>query len=181
LVSDGYSVYCQWVHARQTCLAHLIRRARGLSERPDPEVARFGRRVVAELQRLVHWATAPPTAGEVQTWYARVVHLLDHYGPRRDEAGTLARTLEREMGSLWTFVVEEGVEPTNNRAERALRFAVLWRKLMQGTYNAKGDRWVEHILSLRETCRLRGRPTFPVLVDAVMCYFKGQPPDVSWI
>ena len=61
LVSDGYVVYGQWVHARQTCLAHLIRRARGLSERQDPELADFGRRVLAERQRLVHWATAPPT------------------------------------------------------------------------------------------------------------------------
>jgi transposase len=112
----------------------------------------------------VRWATAPPTSGEVQTWYARMVHLLAQYGQRRDEAGTLARTLEREMGSLWTCIVEEGVELTNNRAEKALRFAVLWRKLMQGTYNEKGDRWVEWMLSLRETCRLRGMPTFPVLV-----------------
>jgi transposase len=52
---------------------------------------------------------------------------------------------------------------------------------MQGTYNEKGDRWVERILSLRETCRLRGIPTFPVLVEAVTCSFNGQPPDVSWI
>jgi transposase len=52
---------------------------------------------------------------------------------------------------------------------------------MQGTYNAKGNRWVEQILSLRETCRLRGIPTFPVLVEAVTCSFNGQPPDVSWI
>ena len=181
LVSDGYAVYCRWAYRRQTCLAHLIRRARGLSERQDPELAWFGRRVLAELQRLVHWATAPPTAGEVQTWYARMVHLLDLYRPRRDEGGTFARTLEREMGALWTFVVEEGVEPTNNRAERALRFAVLWRKMMQGTYNAKGDRWIERILSLRETCRLQGRPTFPVLVEGVTCSFNGQPPDISWI
>jgi transposase len=136
---------------------------------------------MTELQRLVHWATAAPTSGEVQTWYARMVHLLAQHGQRRDEAGTLARTLEREMGSLWTFIVEEGVDPTNNRAERALRFAMLWRKLMQGTYNEKGDCWVERILSLRETCRLRGVPTFPVLVDAVTCSFNGQPPDVSWI
>jgi transposase len=78
-------------------------------------------------------------------------------------------------------VVEEGLEPTNNCAERALRFAVLWRKISQGSYNAKGDRWVERILSLRETCRLRGISTFPVLVDAVACYFDGQHPDVSWI
>jgi transposase len=137
--------------------------------------------VLAELQRLVHWAQAPPTVGAVQTWYARMVHLLGHYRLQRDEAGTFARTLEREMAHLWTFVVEEGVKPTNNRAERALRFAVLWRRMMQGTYNEKGDRWVERILSVRETCRLRGVPTFPVLVDAVTCYFNGQPPDVSWI
>jgi transposase len=181
LVSDGYGVYQHWVHGRQTCLAHLIRRARGLAERRDPELAWFGRRVMTELQRLVHWAQAPPTSGEVQTWYARMVHLIDQYCARRDEAGTLARTLDRELGALWTFVVEEGVEPTNNRAERALRFAVLWRKLMQGTYNEKGDRWVERILSLRETCRLRGIPTFPVLVEAVTCSFNGQHPDVSWI
>jgi transposase len=181
LVSDGYGVYHHWLHGRQTCLAHLIRRARGLSERKEPELAWFGRRVKTELQRLVSWATAPPSSGEVQTWYARMMHLLAQYRQRRDEAGTLARTLEREMGALWTFVVAEGVEPTNNRAERALRFAVLWRKMMQGTYNEKGDRWVERILSVRETCRLRGVPTFPVLVDAVTCSFSGQHPDVSWI
>jgi transposase len=181
LVSDGYGVYQCWVHGRQTCLAHLIRRARGLSERKEPDLAQFGRRVLAELQRLVHWAHTPPTAGAVQTWYARLLHLLNQYRARKDEAGKLARTLERELGALWSFVVEEGVDPTNNRAERALRFAVLWRKLMQGTYNEKGDRWVERILSVRETCRLRGMPTFPVLVDAVTCSFNGQHPDVSWI
>jgi transposase len=181
LVSDGYAVYCQWVHRRQTCLAHLIRRARGLSERQDPELAWFGCRVMAELRRLVHWATAPPTSGEVQTWYAPMVHLLRQYGERRDEAGTFARTLDRELGALWTFVVEEGVEPTNNRAERALRFAVLWRKIMQGNYNEKGNRWVERILSVRETCRLRGLQTFPILAQAVTCDFNRQHPDISWI
>jgi transposase len=58
---------------------------------------------------------------------------------------------------------------------------LLWRKMMQGTYHEKGDRWVERILSVRETCRLRGVPTFPVLVDAVTCYVNDQHPDVSWI
>jgi transposase len=144
-------------------------------------LAWFGRRVKTELQRLVSWATAPPTSGEVQTWYARMRHLIARYRQRRDEAGTLARRLEREMGALSTFVVEEGVEPTNNRAERALRFAVLWRKLMQGTCNEKGDRWVERMRSWRETCRLRGIPTFPILVEAVTCSFNGQHSDVSWI
>jgi transposase len=43
---------------------------------------------------------------------------------------------------------------------------------MQGAHHEKGDRWVERILSVRETCRLQGRPTFPVLVDAVTCSFN---------
>jgi transposase len=74
----------------------------------------------------------------------------------------------------------EGSDPLTE-SNRALRFAVLWRKISQGSYNAKGDRWVERILSMRETCRLRGRPTFPVLVHAVTCSFNGQHPDISWI
>jgi transposase len=137
--------------------------------------------VLVERQRLVHWAQAPPTGGTAQTWYVLLAHLLGRYRFHRDEAGTFARTLDHEMGALWTFVVEEGVEPTNNRAARALRFAVLWRKLMQGSYSDKGDRWVERILSVRGTSRLRGIPMFAVLVEAVTCSFNGQPPDVSWI
>ena len=169
------------MHGRQICLAQLIRRARGLSARQDPELARFGRRVLTELQRLVHWAQAPPTAGAVQTWYARMVPLLNQSRTRQDDAGTLARTLEREMASLWTFVGEEGGDPTTHRADRALRFAVLWRRMMHGSYHETGARWAERLLSLRETGRLRGRPTCPGLVDAVTCAFNGPQPDVSWI
>ena len=181
LVSDGYGVYLKWVKDRQTCLAHLIRRAKGLSERKDPAVARFAERVHSELCRLLNWANAPPTQGDVSTWYARVCHLIDSHRDRKDEAGKLARHLDKEMGNLWVFLLEEGVEPTNNRAERALRFAVLWRRMMQGSFNEKGDRWVERILSLRETCRLRGLPTYPVLVEALTCSFQSRTPDVSWI
>jgi transposase len=181
LVSDGYGVYRNWINRQQTCLAHLMRRAEGLAERQDPQLARFGRRVFSELERLNAWAHAPPTKGEASAWYARMVHLISLHRARKDEAGKFARHLERLMGALWLFLLEDGVEPTNNRAERALRFAVLWRKMMQGTSSDKGDRWVERILSLRETCRLRKGTTFEVLVDAITCYFHGQAPDVSWI
>ena len=85
------------------------------------------------------------------------------------------------MARLWTCVVEAGVDPTNHRAERALRFAVLWRRLMHGSDHEQGARGVERLRSLRETCRLRGRPPFPVLVDAVTCALNGQQPDSSWI
>jgi len=181
LVSDGYGVYRKWVNQRQTCLAHLIRKAKGLAERTDPVVARFGERVVSELRRLIQWAHAPPTQGEVATWYARMCHLIDRHRDRKDEVGRLAKHLDREMAHLWVFLIEDGVEPTNNRAERALRFAVLWRRMMQGSFNEKGDRWVERVLSLRETCRIRGLPTYPVLVEALTCSFQNRAPDVSWI
>jgi transposase len=77
------------------------------------------------------------------------------------------------------FLDVPGVECTNNVAERAHRFGVLWRKRSQGTCSEKGNRWVERVLSLRHTCRIRGQPTFPVLVDAVSCLVKGQMPNLS--
>jgi transposase len=117
LVSDGYGVYQNWVQARQTCLAHLIRSARGLAERPLPDLAACGAWALAELQRLCHMATAPPTGGEWRAWYARVCKLIDQYHARQDDAGRLVRRLLREMDSLWVFLAHHGVEPTNNRAE----------------------------------------------------------------
>ena len=181
LVSDGYGVYQNWVQARQTCLAHLIRSARGLAARSQPDLAACGTWALAELQRLCHMATAPPTGGEWRTWYARLCKLIDQYHARADEAGRFARRLLREMDSLWVFLAQHGVEPTNNRAERALRFGVLWRKRSLGTASEKGNHGVERTLSLRETCRLQARSTYTVLVDAVARLFTGQQPDLSWI
>jgi transposase len=117
LVSDGYGVYQHWVQARQTCLAHLIRSARGLAARAQSDLAACGTWAFAELQRLCHMATAPPTGGEWRAWYARLCRLIDLYHDRQDDAGTFARRLLREMDSLWVFLVHHGVEPTNNRAE----------------------------------------------------------------
>jgi len=181
LVSDGYGVYRHWVQARQTCLAHLIRTARGLAARAHPDLAACGAWALAELQRLCHMATAPPTGGEWRAWYARLCKLIDQYHDRQDDAGKFARRLLREMDSLWVFLAQHGVEPTNNRAERALRFGVLWRKRSLGTASDKGNRWVERLLSLKETCRLHARATYAVLVDAITSFFHGQQPDLSWI
>jgi transposase len=181
LISDGYGVYRKYVGLRQTCLAHLIRHARGLSERKDKELARFGKRAMSELQRLCYMAKAPPTRGEWQMFYARFIHLINSNLDRDGERGKFARRLARELEYLWTFLYEHGVSPTNNHAERALRFAVIWRKRSFGTQSEKGDRWVERILSLRQTCRLRQRQTFPVLVEAISCFFKGKSPDIAWI
>jgi transposase len=181
LVSDGYGVYQDWVNRRQTCLAHLIRTARGLSEHRQAELAACGAWALTELQRLCAMAKAPPTGGEWRAWYARLWTLIDCYHTRKDEAGRLARRVQREMASLWVFLGEHGVEATNNRAERALRFGVLWRTGSHGSASDKGNRWVERTLSLRQTCRQLGQSTFGVLVDAVTSLFCGRQPDLSWL
>jgi len=74
-----------------------------------------------------------------------------------------------------------GQTPTNNFAERMIRFAVLWRKRSYGTKSDKGNRWVERILSLRKTCKLQGKSTFDVLVNAIAMdsYFKDRQPERS--
>ena len=117
LVSDGYGVYQYWVEARQTCVAHLIRTARGLAERQQADLAACGAWALVELQRLCHMAKAPPTGGEWRAWYARLCKLIEQYHNRHDDAGRFARRLLREMDSLWVFLAHHGVEPTNNRAE----------------------------------------------------------------
>jgi len=168
LVSDGYGVYQDWVNHRQTCLAHLIRTARGLSEKADRALAACGKWALKELQTLCHMAKAPPTVGQWGAWYARFCRLIASHHERKDDAGRLARRLQREMASLWVFLREHGVEPTNNRAERALRFAVLWRKCSSGT---ESD----------QTCRQLGQSVFDVLVNAVTRSFQGRQPDLTWL
>lgn len=181
LVSDGYRLYCNWVGLRQTCLAHLIRDAKGLCDRKAPEIAQFGAWALAELQRLCHMARAEPTRGEWSAFYARLIRLITRNRDRKDDAGRFARRLERELDSLWLFLAVKGVEPTNNHAERMLRFAVTWRKRSQGTASEKGNQWVERILSLRQTCRLQSRRLYPILVDAISVHFQGTAPSLTWI
>ena len=181
LISDDYNAYLKWIGLRQTCLAHLIRRAVALAEKKDEELKAFGLTLRDELTLLCHWAKAPPDIETELDYYVRFFHFLLDHCERKDEAGKLARRMLRELDALWLFLRESGVEPTNNRAERALRFGVMWRKRSNGTQSDKGDRWVERILTLKETCRLQSVSTFQILAQAIDSFFKEQPPDLLWI
>ena len=180
LVSDGYGLYQKWV-CRQTCLAHLIRKADALSERKKPDLRRFGQIVAGWLRQLVSFAKEPPDSKQWSDFYTFFLFTVSLWEEDKTDAGKLARQIVREMDSLWTFLDHHGVEPTNNRAERALRFGVLWRKRSLGTQSEKGNRWVERILSLKETCRLNAKPTFPFLVECVTSYFRNSSPNLAWI
>jgi len=84
------------------------------------------------------------------------------------------RSLTANEPKLWAFVWQEGIEPTNNAAERALRHAVLWRKGSGGTDSPQGSRFVERILSVRETCRQQGRSLLEYMVDCCQAHVEGK-------
>jgi transposase len=77
---------------------------------------------------------------------------------------------------LWTFLDREGIEPTNNAAERALRHAVIWRKLSFGTQSKSGSQFVERLLTVIETCRRQSRDVYSWLVAAIQVHYNGQHP-----
>src|SRR3954469_23974759 len=76
---------------------------------------------------------------------------------------------------LWTFVRVEGVEPTNNDAERALRHGVIYRKLSGGTDSESGSRFVERILSVVATCRQQDINVLDYLTRCYQAHLDGQP------
>jgi transposase len=77
--------------------------------------------------------------------------------------------------ALWTFARVEGVEPTNNRAERTLRLAVIWRKISFGNHSEGGCRFVERILTTVQTLQLQNRQVLAYLRDAVAAHRSRQP------
>jgi transposase len=184
LTSDRWSGYT-WVplDQRQVCWAHLARDWQGLADRGG--VARpLGERGVAltrDLFRVWHRfrrgeldraglqaATAP-----VQDGFERL--LDDGIACADARAAGLCRALDRLWPALWTFLDEDGVEPTNNAAERALRPAVLWRKGSFGTQSDAGARFVERLLTVVATCKQHGRDALAYLTAACTATLRAQP------
>ncbi|HSH79861.1 MAG TPA: IS66 family transposase [Herpetosiphonaceae bacterium] len=181
--SDRYKAYAHLpVAQRQLCWAHLKRDWQFYRERAGP-VGEWGEAALAQITTLF------------ATWHAFRNGELDRVGLQqamapieaelralveqgRDElpwekARGFCRDLLWVWPALWTFVVVEGVEPTNNAAERALRPAVLWRKGCYGTDSAAGSRFVERILTVTTTCRQQQRHVLPFLADAVRAHWAG--------
>jgi len=92
-----------------------------------------------------------------------------------EKSATFCQNLLDLEPALWTFLRCEGVEPTNNHAERVLRRGVLWRKRSFGSRSERGARFVERILTVVQTRRLQGKRVFPFLVEAVEAYRARKP------
>lgn len=166
----------------QWCWAHLQRDFQALVDQGDGQAKRLGYDLLRPTRELFkHWANyrdgtisraalqrrMAPVRRTVERLLLRGIQSGGHR-PKggRSFVGT-CRELYEHRAWLWTFLRQEGVQPTNNASERALRHAVIWRKLSFGTQSAAGSRFVETMLTVIETCRQQNRSVFDYLVQAI--------------
>lgn len=180
--SDRYSAYEPWpLERRQLCWAHLLRDVRAFAERDGP-VGAWGQRGLDQIRGLFQaWHTlrpgmldraalqqqVGPVQAAVREWLSAGLEL------DLPAAQQFSRALLTRDPALWTFLYREGVEPTNNAAERALRPAVLWRKGCFGADSTAGNEFVERILTVSATCRQQERHLWTFLAEAVQAYWAG--------
>jgi transposase len=169
----------------QWCWAHLKRDFQALIDSPDRQVKRLGHdlmRPTKELFRL--WARCRDgtlTRRGFQRLMQPIRNEIDSLLLRGAFSGNPRLTgmcweLVDHRDWLWTFLEIDGVEPTNNAAERALRHAVIWRKLSFGTQSAAGSRFVETLLTTIETCRQQDRNVFQFVTQTIQAHFHGDTP-----
>jgi transposase len=182
VISDRFSSY-DWIEEHQYCWSHLRRDFQAMIDRHD-EGSAIGSELLGFSNRLFHW-WHKYRDGEM-AWstflaYARPVRwgvrqALDRGASCAGQktAATCRSLLENEE-HLWTFLRVQGIEPTNNAAERALRHAVLWRKSSGGTASEWGSRFVERVLSVAATCRQQGRNVLEYLTGCFQARLAGEP------
>ena len=183
LVSDRAKVFDFWLMVfRQICWAHLLRKFVSFSERDGPAAA-FGRELL-DLTALVfdYWHGFKDgllTRDELAVWLRPIQRQFEQTLRRAVAAdiprlsGSCADMLAHK-DALWTFASRDGVEPTNNHAERELRPFVLWRKRSYGAQSDRGDRFAERIMTVAHTARKQGKDVLDFLVRCVVANDNGE-------
>jgi transposase len=184
VVSDRYAVYLYIPDGqRQLCLAHVLRDLVAWGERDDT-AGRLGRDLAACLTaafKTLHHPGRDPAdltrlQGDIEPHQQRLRKLLEQGADGEDaKFARFCQGLLAHFEALWTFTRVADVPATNNTAERNLRHGVLWRKTSYGTQTDHGDRLVERLLTMRETCRLQGRRLHTYLTDVITASLNGQP------
>lgn len=183
LVSDRWGAYNAWsVCMRQVCWAHLKRNFRAFVERGGA-AAEIGSALLAEVKLMFGWwyrvRDGTLKRSSFRTYMSplrrRVKALLEEGTecgePKTQE--TCRRILKLEP-ALWTFVRVEGVEPTNNAAERAVRPGVIWRRGSFGTDSPRGSRFAERMMTVAATCKQQGRNVLDYVTSAVEASLRGE-------
>jgi len=167
----------------QWCWAHLKRDFQALIDHDDPQVKRLGRDLMRPTRKLfAAWARyrdgtltragmkrlMTPIRAEIEAL------LLRGAFSGNERLVGMCDELYDHRQWLWTFLDHENVEITNNAGERALRHAVIWRKLSFGTQSASGSRFLETMLTVIETCRQQKHNSFAFVADALHAHFAGR-------
>jgi len=185
LCTDRYAAYEDHaLHLRQGCWAHLKRDVQALVDAGGAAAA-AGRLGLAFVSRLFGvWRDFKAHKLDRTALRMKAFDLKADFGRWRAgaercsdrRARSLAGQLERVKPALFTFLNRDGVEPTNNRAERALRPAVLWRKGSFGTQSEEGNRFVERMLTTVQTLRLQGRSVLDFIEQSLHAHALGHVP-----
>jgi transposase len=172
-------------HQRQVCWSHIQRDFRRHSEGLGEQKC-FGEQGL-ELTRRVFSAwrahqrdhhDRDRLKAEIAPIQTELRRLLEDASPKRRRTRwhrRFANNLLKVWPALWTFLTIEGVEPTNNPAERALRAPVIHRKVSLGTQSKDGERFAERALSAAATCRLQRRSLFTYLNELLVAHSRGDP------
>jgi transposase len=191
LCSDRCPTYVKYHKGEgQFCWAHFKRNILGALEiAKTTEAERFCRDALAlhaRLFRLWHRFRAGPGVryGPITREQLiaksiplekRFFALADRYVDSRDkDVRNLALALLKHFEKFFAFLRNEGVEPTNNSAERALRCAVQWRKISFGSRSAKGEIAVARLLTVTRTCRMQNREPLDYLGTAIRSHRQAQ-------
>ncbi|MFC1833735.1 IS66 family transposase [Thermodesulfobacteriota bacterium] len=186
LCCDRFSAYFK-AHGGvfQFCWAHLIRNFKGLMDTCSKEDAqRFCQRMLGEAKRLFEiWHLY--TGGDItrselirlsKPIRARFGACLKTYAASDiPKVRNFARNLLLCWDGLFTFLYYEGVEPTNNSAERGVRAPVMWRRICQGNKTERGAWVTERLLTVIYTCRMQGRDRIEFLTEAIAAHRRGLP------
>jgi transposase len=119
-----------------------------------------------ELKRTIH---------QLQREYEPIIHDYASKRARNRHCRGMARNLWKAWPALWTFATHDGVQPTNNHAERSLRGAVIYRKLSLGSQSEQRERRIERLLSASITCRLQHRSLFAYITELLTTHARGKP------
>lgn len=182
ICSDRWGAYAQLpLHMRQICWAHLKRDFQKLIDlgAATQGIGRAGQRAVQAVFAV--WKDFKDGRIDRAALQVRLrpVRFRFQKALRRGSQGAdkktkrFCRRVLKVYAALWTFAAVEGVEPTNNHAERMLRPAVLWRKSSFGNHSAAGCRFTERILTTVQTLRLQKRPVLDYLRRALVAHRAG--------
>ena len=147
-------------------------------QRFGSEGVQIARELFAAWNSYQHDADRARLQAQIAPLQDQLRALLEHAArksPKTKYHRQFAKNLLKRWPALWTFAVLDGVEPTNNRAERGLRSAVIYRKLSLGSQSDQGERSIERLLSASLTCRLQRRSLFAYLSQVITAHARGDP------